>query len=142
MDMNEDDAESHDEEYAFGQPAESSDADRTIEIEAKDDFSFDPAEMVVSAGETITFVVTNTGAIPHDFTLGDAATQDAHEKEMTEMMENGEMMEHADPNTMVLEPGESKEMTWTFSETGTVLIGCHQAGHYAAGMKASVEVES
>lgn len=30
---------------------------------------------------------------------------------------------------------------WTFTEPGTVLIGCHQPGHYSAGMKGTVTVE-
>ncbi len=124
------DEDDHDEEFTFGAPGNPADADRSIEVDANDDLTFDPADIQVTAGETITFVVTNTGSIPHDFTIGDEATQDAHEEEMAEMIESGEMGEHADPNAVVLEAGE----------TGTVLIGCHQPGHYAGGMKGAVEV--
>ena len=132
------DGDEHEDDFVFGQPGDASAADRVIEIEASDDFTFSPAEIAVSAGETITFEVTNTGKIPHDFTLGDQATQDAHEAEMA----GGDMKEHGDPNAVVLEPGETSELTWTFTEAGTVLIGCHQPGHYAAGMKGVVDVES
>lgn len=136
------DGDDHDDEFTFGRPGEASEADRVVEVDANDDFTFSPAEIAVSAGETVTFVVTNTGAIPHDFTLGDQATQDAHEAEMAEMAASGDMGEHSDPNAVVLEAGETNELTWTFSEAGTVLIGCHQPGHYDAGMKGAVEVES
>ena len=61
---------------------------------------------------------------------------------MAEMMENGETMSHDDPNAVVLAAGETKELTWRFSEAGTVLIGCHQPGHYAAGMTGTVVVDS
>lgn len=136
-----DDEADHDEElFTFGAPGEPNDADRVIEVDANDDLTFDPAEIQVTAGETVTFVVTNTGAIPHDFTIGDQDTQDAHEEEMAEMIESGEMGEHADSNAVVLEAGETKEITWTFTVTGTVLIGCHQPGHYAGGMKGTIEV--
>ena len=86
-------------------------------------------------------MVTNTGATVHEFTLGDEATQDEHEAEMTEMMEEGETMEHGEPNTLSLEPGESGELTWHFTEGGEVLYACHQPGHYAGGMVGSVDVQ-
>lgn len=137
----EDEAEGHgDEMFVFGEPGDPAGADRTVEILANDDFTFDPADLTVTAGETITFVVTNTGVIPHDFTLGDAATQDAHDAEMLEMMASGEM--HEEPNAVVVGPGETAELTWTFTEAGQVLIGCHQPGHYAAGMAGEIAVEA
>ena len=135
--------ESHQEElFNFGEPADAAEADRVIEIDANDNLTFDASEITVSAGETITFRITNTGNIAHDFTLGDQETQDEHEAEMAEMMENGETMSHDDPNTVVLAAGETNELTWHFSEAGTVLIGCHQPGHYAAGMTGAVVVDS
>jgi len=129
------------EEFTFGSPADASDADRVIEVATTDDFSFGPEEIMVSAGETITFVITNIGSIPHDFTLGDAATQDAHEADMAEMASTGEMARD-EVNAVVLAPGEQKELTWYFSEAGTFIVGCHQPGHYAAGMVGAVNVEA
>lgn len=138
-------ADNHDDDMelttGFGEPAEAADADRVIEMTAHDDFSFDPAQIIVTAGETITFRVTNVGNLPHDFTLGDEAVQDEHEAEMAEMAENGEMV-HDEPNVLSLPPGETHELTWHFTEPGTVLIGCHEIGHYAAGMIATITVES
>jgi uncharacterized cupredoxin-like copper-binding protein len=133
-------ADDHDVSFSFGKPGDTADAVRVIEIDANDDFTFGPEEISVSAGETITFVVTNTGVIPHDFTLGDAATQDAHAEEMAEMMASGEMDDHDDPNAVVLQAGESKELTWTFTEAGDIYFGCHQPGHYAAGMVGTLGV--
>ena len=128
--------------FNFGQPADAVEADRVIEIDANDSLTFDASEITVSAGETITFRITNTGNIAHDFTLGDQETQDQHEAEMAEMMENGETMSHDDPNAVVLAAGDTKELTWRFLEAGTVLIGCHQPGHYAAGMTGAISIES
>lgn len=133
----------HEEMFAFGEPAEAADADRVIEVQANDDFTFAPAEIAVTAGETITFVITNTGNLPHDFTLGDEATQDAHEAEMAEMAGMpADEMAHGDPNAVVIAAGETAELTWHFSESGTFLMGCHQPGHYAAGMKGIVQVDA
>lgn len=125
-------------EFAFGEPADAADADRVIEVTASDDFRFDPATITVAAGETVTFRIVNVGAIPHDFTLGDESTQQAHAEEMEEM---AGMAMADEPNAMVIGPGETRELTWHFTEAGSLLIGCHQVGHYEAGMKAEVLVE-
>ena len=138
----EDDEAAHEEVFAFGEPADAADADRVIEIAAYDDFTFGPEEITVTAGETVTFVVTNVGNLPHDFTLGDEETQDIHEAEMAEMAGMAASdMAHADPNAVVVAAGETAELTWHFSESGTFVMGCHQPGHYAAGMKGVVQVD-
>jgi uncharacterized cupredoxin-like copper-binding protein len=125
-------------EYVFGSLAEPADADRTVEIAATDSLLFEPAEVTVAAGETITFRIVNQGNLVHDFTLGDQATQDEHEAEMAEMGD----MAHDQPNVVTIPGGETKELTWTFAQAGTVLIGCHQPGHYDAGMKGQIVVDS
>lgn len=127
----------HMDEVHFGEPADPADADRVIEITGNDDFSWDPASIEIAVGETVTFRVTNVGAIPHDFTLGDEHMQDEHEEEM----QSGMAHMGDEPNAFVLEPGETKEMTWTFTEAGEVLYGCHQTGHYAAGMVGTITVQ-
>ncbi len=124
-------------EFAFGSPSEPADADRVIEIQTTDALAFEPADITVSSGETVTFRLTNDGSVVHDFTLGDQATQDEHEAEMSEM--GG--MAHDEPNVATIPAGETVELTWTFGNGGTVLIGCHQTGHYAAGMTGQITVE-
>lgn len=127
-----------DSEFAFGEPADPANADRTIEILTTDDLAFNPADLTVVAGETITFSIVNEGATIHDFTLGDEATQEKHEEEMAEM--GG--MTHDQPNAVAVAAGETKELTWTFSQSGAVFIGCHQPGHYDGGMKGQITVEA
>ena len=51
-------------------------------------------------------------------------------------------MAHDQANNVTVASGETKELTWAFTEPGTVLIGCHQPGHYAAGMKGQITVGS
>jgi uncharacterized cupredoxin-like copper-binding protein len=38
-------------------------------------------------------------------------------------------------------PGAEQDLTHTFDDAGEVLIGCHEVGHYEAGMVARVRVE-
>jgi uncharacterized cupredoxin-like copper-binding protein len=123
--------------FAFGEPADESDADRVVEIVTTNDLRFNPAELSATVGETITFRIVNEGSVIHDFTLGDVATQDQHEEEMADMGR----MAHDQVNAVTLAAGETNEITWTFTQAGTVLIGCHQPGHYDAGMKGRVTVQ-
>ena len=39
-----------------------------------------------------------------------------------------------------VKPGETKTLVFTFPQAGPTLAGCHVAGHYASGMKASITV--
>lgn len=121
---------------AAGQPGEPARATRTVSITALDTMRFDPAMLAVKAGETVRFVVTNAGKLQHEFTIGDAQTQLAHEQ----MMQSMPGMRHEEPNSVSLAPGEAKTLVWQFAESGSVEIGCHEPGHYPAGMRAVVEV--
>lgn len=132
--------EEHEEaELAFGEPADASEATRTIEVLASDSMVFEPDAIDVDVGETVTFEIVNEGAIAHDFTLGDEDTQAEHEAEMREMEESGEMM-HSEANAVVVEAGETGELTWHFTEPGEVIFGCHQIGHYDAGMYGTITI--
>ena len=107
-----------------------------IEVKLTDALKMEPAAMTVPAGVPVTFVVTNRGATDHEFYLGDEGAQAEHEKEMGAM--GG--MSRDDPAGIGLKPGETKELTYTFTAAGKVLAGCHEVGHYGAGMKAEVTV--
>jgi uncharacterized cupredoxin-like copper-binding protein len=123
----------------YGKRGDATKAARTIEIRQVDPYAFDPASLDVKPGETVTFKVTNTGAQLHEFVLGDAKVQDDHEKEMKDMApENMKMADTA--NAVDVDPGETKELTWTFPKKGTVIFGCHVPQHYAGGMKGTITV--
>jgi uncharacterized cupredoxin-like copper-binding protein len=49
-------------------------------------------------------------------------------------------MAHDTPNSITLEPGTTKQLTWRFGDTVTLEYGCHEAGHYQAGMRGQVMV--
>ena len=50
-----------------------------------------------------------------------------------EKMEAAGMM-HDDPNSVLLEPGKTGEVIWTFSEATEVGFACNVPGHRNAGM--------
>ena len=126
-----------------GSAAASSDADRKIEIDAKDSLEFDPATIEVEVGETITFIVTNSGKAVHEFVLGNETYQEEHGEEMSggghgEGHGGSEMEDES--NAVSVAPGATQEITWTFDEAGEVLYGCHEPGHYEGGMVGAIEV--
>lgn len=108
-----------------------------IAVTLTDSLKIEPASMTVPAGVPVTFVVTNSGVTDHEFYLGDEAAQAEHEMEMAEM--GG--MSHDEPEGIAVKPGVTKELTYTFTEAGPTLAGCHVAGHYGGGMKAAITVE-
>lgn len=149
----------HDDGMAFGQPGVASEADRTIEIVMADNY-FEPETLLIEAGETVRFVVKNEGEFLHEFNLGTAAMHAEHQEEMMTMMEHGmltatgvdhDMMKmdhssmgmsghvHDDPNSVLVEPGKTQELVWTFAETTDLEFACNVPGHYDAGMMGSVK---
>ena len=111
-------------------------ADRTVEI-TMSDIAFAPAAVTVAKGETVTFRFTNTGKLTHDAFLGDAAAQAEHEKDMNAGGGHGG---HGGDDAITVEAGKTGTLTHTFDEAGTTEIGCHEPGHYGAGMKVVVTV--
>ena len=138
-----------DQGFAFGQPAPAAKATRTVEVTLGDMY-FEPRTLEVKAGETVRFVVINKGQVAHEFNLGDAAMHAAHQKEMLAMaqmdhskMGHGDMnhgMQHDDPNTVLVQPGQRGELTWTFSNSAPIEFACNVPGHYQAGMVGTLNI--
>jgi len=122
--------------FAAGSPGKLSDLNRVIKIRAMDNMRYDQNSINVRAGETIRFIVTNTGKLRHEFSIGDSEEQLKHAK----MMKAMPTMMHKDPNAISLAAGETGEIIWKFSQSSDIEIACHVAGHYEAGMKADVRV--
>ncbi len=123
----------------IGQAADASKATRTIEISQLDTRKFEPTEIDVKEGETVTITVTNTATSLHEFFLGDEKSQEDHEKEMA-AMGDAEMKMSDTEARLFMEAGESKSITWTFSDSGEVPFGCHMPGHYDGGMRGTFKV--
>jgi uncharacterized cupredoxin-like copper-binding protein len=124
---------------AYGAPADASEADRTIEVAVDNDLAFKPDEYEVAAGEVVTFRITNTGDIEHEFVLGDEQAQQQMAEEMAEADGHAHSAEMS--NAVTIRPGEEAELIWRFpDEATTVLVGCHVPGHWEAGMRGSVTV--
>jgi uncharacterized cupredoxin-like copper-binding protein len=154
-------AHSHD-SAAIGEPAKATANTRTVQIKLID-IAFEPESVNVKAGETVRFVITNTGQLLHEFNIGTAAMHAEHRKEMAMMMEHGMLtatgidqnmmtmdhsnmpgmqghsMKHDDPNSVLVAPGETKELVWKFPKAANLEFACNIPGHYESGMVGKVK---
>ena len=120
----------------FGQVGQPDQINRTVKVEMSDNMRFTPNKLKVKKGDTVLFVIHNAGEVKHEFVLG---TESAL-KEHNEFMKQHPDMEHDDDSMVTVLPGESADIIWQFTRSGTVHFACLQPGHYAAGMKGNVSV--
>lgn len=120
-----------------GMPGKASEADRTIEIDCRD-IAFNVKQIQVRSGETIRFIVHNTGKQRHEFTIASHAEHLEHRAMMRQMP--GMKMD-GEPNAVELQPGETKELVWKFGRDADVEFACDLPGHAEVGMKGSFIVE-
>lgn len=147
--------------YDFGQPAPAAKATRNVEV-VMGDMSFTAKAIDIKAGETVRFVLVNKGQLLHEFNLGDAAMHAKHQQEMMKMQQSGMLMptgmkemdhgamagmagmghgmKHDDPNSVLVEPGKTAELTWTFTKATNLEFACNIPGHYQAGMVGKLTV--
>jgi uncharacterized cupredoxin-like copper-binding protein len=131
-----DHAGGHGKTYAIGKPGKASNVTRTINIDMNDTMRFTPSSIDAKQGETIKFVVKNSGKIKHEMTIGTMKDLIAH----AEQMKKHPGMEHDEPNTASLAPGKTGEIIWQFTSAGKVDFACLEAGHFDAGMKGAISV--
>jgi uncharacterized cupredoxin-like copper-binding protein len=127
-----------DEATAYGEPGKAEEVSRVIEVQAADNMRYTPASISVRRGETIKFMVKNTGKLSHELVLGDARSL----KEHADLMRRHPDMEHEDPNAATVAPGGTGSLIWKFTRPGTVEFACLIPGHYEAGMKGGVRVSA
>lgn len=121
---------------AIGEPGAR--ATRSVDIDMSDAMRFTPASITVKQGETVRFVVKNSGRVKHELVLGTPQLLKSHYEMMLKMPE----MEHADANRVTVAPGAVGEIVWRFSKAGPVDFACLQPGHFDAGMKGVVAVQA
>lgn len=125
-------------ESTIGEPGKAAKVTRTVQVDTEDKMRFSPANFSVKQGETIRFVVKNSGKIKHEFVLGKAKEL----KEHYELMKKFPEMEHAEANMVTVGPGQTGEVIWKFTKAGAVDFACLHPGHYDAGMKGAIKVAS
>jgi uncharacterized cupredoxin-like copper-binding protein len=127
---------------SFGSPGDPGRVSRTVEITMVDN-RFKPSEVNVKQGETVKFVLKNSGEKKHEMMIGTPEEIDEHGK----MMKKNPDMEHAhEGNIIAVEPGKTGELVWHFTEAGIISFACPLPGHFKGmnfpGMKGTITVEA
>ena len=123
-------------ESAIGEAGKASSVTRTVQIDMSDAMRFTPSSIDAKQGETIRFVITNSGKVKHELVLGTEKELKEHYEQMKKFPE----MEHDDPNMVTVAPGKTGQVIWKFTKAGKIDFACLQPGHYDAGMKGAVAV--
>lgn len=142
----------------IGKPGSSERATRTIEITMYDNY-FEPEAVTLKEGETVRFTVVNKGEFVHEFNIATREMHIAHGPEMEKMVEHGvlgaerinwdaarKMQQamghgmHDEANSLLLEPGKSGELVWTFPTHAELQFACNVPGHYGAGMHGEIKL--
>ena len=126
------------EEHPWGREGDPKKAKKTVKIDMADTMRFNPALIHVKRGETVRFVVSNSGKLMHEMVLGTEEELAKH----AELMKKFPEMEHEAPYMAHVKPGTTQQIVWTFSKPGTFRYGCLEPGHWEAGMKGSIVVAS
>lgn len=118
---------------ALGGCALTAEAEETAIVVNINHSRHDPTAFEFESGDRVRFVIHNADPIDHEFLLGDEAAQDRHER--------GTHASHgAVPGEISVPAGSTRSTTYTFTEPGDLIIGCHLPAHYAYGMRAGVTV--
>ncbi len=105
---------------------------RMIVIRMDDHLEFVPAEVSVTPGETILFVLANVGSsVTHEFQLGPA------DRVALDQVD-GQIVVEVDK----VEPLHVDYVIYTFGSVGPYAYACHEPGHYEAGMKGIIDLAS
>lgn len=126
--------------FSAGQPGDPKKPFRIVQVtmlEGNGTMGFNPPNLIVNRGEQIKFVITNGGALPHEFIL--ANEKDNHKHAM--LMQKFPDMQHDDPNGKSVEPKAKSEILWRFSKPGIFEYACLIPGHREAGMIGKVTVK-
>ncbi len=131
---------------------------RTVTITMHDNY-YEPENISVAKGETVKFVVKNEGSLVHEFNINTPDSHANHGPHMAMLFEMGmiepdkvnraEMaatkgsdhdMSHDIPNSLLMNPGETQELVWTFNTDKELEFACNIPGHYDAGMYGALAI--
>ena len=142
----------------IGSPGVQSEATKTVKIAMFDNY-FQPKSLQFKEGETVQFIVKNSGEFVHEFNIATKDMHKSHGPEMLMMIEHGvieadkinwdaaKSMQkklghgmHNEPNSVLLEPGETAEIVWTFPTHALLEFACNVPGHYESGMVGKIKL--
>jgi len=127
------------EHFSAGEPGNPRQKFRTVQVtmhEGSGTMGFTPNRLEIRRGEQVKFVISNVGALAHEFVLASTPDNLKH----AALMQKYPDMEHDDPNGKTVQPGAKTEILWRFTKVGTFEFACLIPGHREAGMTGIIVV--
>ena len=125
---------------------------RTMAVHMDDSMRFFPSQIAVNAGETIRFVVTNSGRTSHEWVVGSEEDILAHAEAMKQAAATGQSHhggqhpgaghDHGTGTVIALAAGQTGDLVVTFPKAVTLQMACLIPGHYEAGMRGTLTVSA
>ena len=123
-------------ERPFGREGDPRKVKRVIRIEMSDTMRYFPAELRVKRGDTVRFMLKNTGKMPHEMVIG---SMDELKRRAALVKKEGDAALNGAPAARVA-PGASARLVWQFTRPGEYYYGCLVPGHFDAGMIGTIIV--
>ncbi len=113
---------------------------RMVDLTMTERMTFEPARIDVRRGETVVFRVRNVSNEGHEAYIGTEAEQVLHENKHYGLGEGDQTKTaHMGYGVHVAALGTA-DLVVKFDQAYQYVIGCHYPGHYAAGMRAVIDI--
>lgn len=117
---------------------------RSMAVNMDDQMRFTPSQIEVQAGETIRFVVSNSGRTAHEMVLGSDEDIRAHAEAMRQAAAQGAAHDaghsHGTGAAIRVAAGQTGELVVRFAQATRLQMACLIPGHYEAGMRGQLQV--
>ena len=124
-------------------PGASSDGTaRIVELTMTEALTFEPAQIEVRRGETVTFSVRNVSGEGHEAYMGTEEQQRLHSIEHSELSPSDQAEVTHLQSGLHIAPFGTGVIEYAFQDPDLdeIVIGCHYPGHYEAGMQVVITV--
>lgn len=128
---------SHSKSTKIGRQGDLAKVNETIEIVVNDTAHFTPSLINVKAGDTVLFVVKNTGQFSHEMIIGSISELRAH----AALMQKSPTVEHSQPNMITLNPGQQRNVVWQFTQSGKIDFACLIDWHLKFGTLGEIQAD-
>ena len=124
-------------ERPYGREGDPRKVKRVIRIDMSDAMRFFPDQIRVKRGDTVRFVLRNSGEMSHELVIGTMDELKSRAALARKLAESGQSHEHARHVT----PGSDGRLVWQFTKPGEFYYACLMPGHFDAGMIGTIVVK-
>ena len=121
---------------AFGRPGDPKRVLRTVMVDMSDIACAMPGDLALRLGETVRFVVNNSGRQEHEMLIG--TMRDL--KEHAQSVDTAADVAHDEAHMTHVAPGRTEAIVWHFTRLGIFYYGCHVPGLPGPGVIGRITV--